>query len=214
MRIRSIKPEFWRSRDIARLPMQTRLLFIGVWSYVDDNGVGRDEVPLIAADLFAHDLSGDPPETLRRVSTGLDDLSRGGQIVRYEADGQPLLYVCKWEKHQRIQNPAKARFPRPEAVSGDPTETLPPPSGDSPEILGPGAGEQGSRGAGEWAGSPGDGHQGPGPVDNRPPLDPETAEGARLALAPVCPHHGEKWQGKDGSWNCTGCVSDEKAGVA
>jgi hypothetical protein len=66
----------------------------------------------------------------------------------------------------------------------------------------------------EWSPTPGESPAPAEPVDNRPPLDPETAEGARLALAPVCPHHGEKWQGKDGSWNCTGCVSDEKAGVA
>jgi hypothetical protein len=29
MRIRSIKPEFWRSDDIARLSWDDRLLFIG-----------------------------------------------------------------------------------------------------------------------------------------------------------------------------------------
>ena len=40
MRIRTIKPEFWRSDDITALGWATRLLFIGLWSYVDDNGVG------------------------------------------------------------------------------------------------------------------------------------------------------------------------------
>ena len=147
MRIRSTKPEFWRSRDISRLSIPTRLLFMGIWSYVDDNGVGRDELALIAADLFAHDLSRDPTETLRMVSTGLTDLEEGGLIVRYEVDGQPLLYVCKWDKHQRIQNPGKARWSRPEQVSQDSPDTLDRPSGDSTEDLSPGAVEQWSSGA-------------------------------------------------------------------
>ena len=41
MRIRSIKPEFWTSDDVAQHDWNTRLLFIGLWSYVDDNGVTR-----------------------------------------------------------------------------------------------------------------------------------------------------------------------------
>ena len=44
MRIRTVKPEFWRSEDVSRLPVADRLLFIGLWSYVDDNGVGVDRV--------------------------------------------------------------------------------------------------------------------------------------------------------------------------
>ena len=42
MRIRSIKPEFWRSDDVNSMCIEDRLLFIGLWSYVDDNGVGID----------------------------------------------------------------------------------------------------------------------------------------------------------------------------
>ena len=49
MRIRSIRPEFWASEDVAAMDWHTRLVYIGLWSYVDDNGVGRDLVPLIVA---------------------------------------------------------------------------------------------------------------------------------------------------------------------
>lgn len=42
MRIRNIKPEFWRSQDITALDKSARLTFIGLWNYVDDNGVGLD----------------------------------------------------------------------------------------------------------------------------------------------------------------------------
>ncbi len=77
MRIRSIKPDFWRSEDISSLRVEDRLLFIGLWSYVDDNGVGVDRDALIAADLFADDLSRDPRETLARVSRDPRAWNRG-----------------------------------------------------------------------------------------------------------------------------------------
>ncbi|PRZ15166.1 hypothetical protein [Nesterenkonia sandarakina] len=152
MRIRSIKPEFWRSDDIAQLPRDDRLLFIGIWSYVDDNGVGRDQASLIAADLFAHDLSIDPTETLRRVNMGLQRLYMDGLIHRYRGPyngkDRDFLQVANWDSHQRIQNPGKARYPRSDAQGVTIPETLHRSSVEPTEILGPGAGEQGSRGAG------------------------------------------------------------------
>jgi hypothetical protein len=86
VRIRSIKPEFWRSDDITSLDLADRLLFIGLWSYVDDNGVGRDSLAHITADLFAADLERDSSETFARVSRGLSKLAERGQIVRYEGE--------------------------------------------------------------------------------------------------------------------------------
>ena len=147
MRIRSILPDFYRSEDVAALDWHHRLVFIGLWSYADDNGVGRDVVKLIAADLFP--LDGDPMESLRRVSTALDALAAGGQIARYTADGVAYLFVVKWDKYQRVQNPGKERYPRPTCENADPTETLRTPSGESPETLSLGEGEKGRRGEGE-----------------------------------------------------------------
>lgn len=112
MRIRSIKPEFWRSPDVSRLNIEDRLLFIGMWSYVDDNGVGEDRVSMIAADLFADDVERDPREAFARVSRGLANLSEGGQIIRYEVAGRKYLEVAQWSSHQRIDKPARSKLPR------------------------------------------------------------------------------------------------------
>ena len=147
MRIRSIKPEFWTSEDIAALDWPTRLLFIGLWSYVDDNGVGRDNPKLIKADLFP--LEDDPRETLATVSRGLQALCDGGQIDRYSVDGKPFLYVNAWPDHQRIDRPNKARYPLPTCENAEPRETIATPSRVSRETPATGAGEQGNRGAGE-----------------------------------------------------------------
>jgi hypothetical protein len=123
MRIRSIKPDYWRSEDIAALTREERLLFIGLWSYVDDNGVGIDDYRLIAADLFA--LDEDQSETRAFVQTSLGSLSRGSLITRYEIDGKRYLHISTWSKHQRVENPNKARFPLP------PSEPKPPTSDDT-----------------------------------------------------------------------------------
>lgn len=130
MRIRSIKPEFWRSDDVAELSREHRLLFIGLWSYVDDNGVGRDDHRLIAADLFPLD---DPIEAQAYVREGLATLSRGSReasrrplIARYTADGRAFLHITSWKQHQRVDKPAQPRFPEP------PPDYTPPPTSDDP----------------------------------------------------------------------------------
>lgn len=114
MRIRTIKPEFWTSNDIADLPLEDRLLFIGLWSYVDDYGRGRDEAPLIIADLFPRDIFSNPRETVERVSRGLSRLSDAGLIHRYEVKGAPFFTVTAWTKHQRVDKPRPSRIPSPE----------------------------------------------------------------------------------------------------
>ena len=150
MRIRSIKPEFWRSDDITALSISARLTFIGLWSYVDDNGVGADKLASITADLFAPDLERDPPETFQRVSGDLQEIHQKGLITRYKVGGKPYLYVNTWSKHQVINKPSIGhKYPLPTSENSDPPESLHTPSGDTPETLGYGAGEQGNRGTGE-----------------------------------------------------------------
>ena len=149
MRIRSIKPEFWRSADISALEWHARLLFIGLWSYVDDNGVGVDREALIAADLFADDLSRDPRETFARVSEGLSELHSAGLIARYSVDSRDYLAIVSWKTHQRIDKPNKPRYPEPTSDYAEPRDTLATPSRHFPETPAPGTGEQGNRGTGE-----------------------------------------------------------------
>ena len=110
MRIRTIKPEFWRSEDIAALSIEDRLLFIGLWSYVEDNGVGRDEPQLIQCDLYPLDTF---TEASLRTHGGLMRLSQQGLITRYEGpDGRKYLQVNSWDKHQKINRPSKPRLPQ------------------------------------------------------------------------------------------------------
>lgn len=149
MRIRSVKPEFWRSDDIAALSREERLLFIGLWSYVDDNGVGIDDYRLIASDLFP--LDEDQNEVREFVRVSLANLSGGSLISRYEVGGKRYLHISTWKAHQRVDNPNKARFPLPASEPEPPTsddgegrQSDARDSRETMESLGSGTEEQGS----------------------------------------------------------------------
>lgn len=146
MRIRTTKPEFWRSDDIDALCIADRLLFVGLWNYVDDEGRGVDKASAITADLFAGDLERDPSETSLRVQGGLKRLHAAGLINRYEVGGRRFLAVVNFHKHQRINRPTPSRLPSPTSGNSippdDPTKRHEQLSEDSPL----GTEEQGSRG--------------------------------------------------------------------
>ncbi len=176
MRIRSIKPEFWKSEAIARHPHRTRLTFIALWSYVDDNGVGRDIPQIIAGELFA--LEDDPREALASVREDLARLREAGRITRYTVEGKPYLHVTGFDEHQRIDKPGKPRYPLPTDPAAtltcentDSRESLARVSRESREGSAPGAVEQWSReqGAGE---------------ESSCPAEPDESD--RLPLALVC----------------------------
>jgi hypothetical protein len=118
-RIRSIKPEFFTSEAIAALPLSARLTFIGLWTYVDDNGVGLDNELLITAAIWP--LERDNLETLARTREDLATLSRDGLVSRYRDSRKSYLYVTSWDEHQKVDHPRKPRYPRP----GEATATTP-----------------------------------------------------------------------------------------
>ncbi len=152
MRIRSTRPEFWRSERIASVEWDDRLVLKGLESYVDDNGVGKDDIALIVGDLFQRDLVREPSRTLARVSEAISRLHSAGLVWRYEADGTRLLFVSFWDEVQRVDKPQTGRFPRPDGTRNYKEsvirECLANPREDS-RTFAPVTGEQGNRGTGE-----------------------------------------------------------------
>ena len=158
MRIRSIKPEFWSSPDIAALSDSDRLLFIGLWSYVDDHGRGRDDVALIVAALYPHDMVANPRDTVAKVRDGLARLSEANLIRRYTVASRTYFLVTGWGKHQRVDKPKASRIPEPtEEENGtfpqndairDSVANLRDDVATPRDTLAPGTGEQGNRGTG------------------------------------------------------------------
>jgi len=111
-RIRTIKPEFFKSDDIDELSSDTvRLLFIGLWTYVDDGGVGKDNPRLIKAELFPLREEMKSAE----VDCMLTELHMKGRIIRYIHPLKGgLISVVGWHDHQKINNPGKKLLPGPE----------------------------------------------------------------------------------------------------
>lgn len=149
MRIRSTKPEFWKSRRIASVSWDARLVLKGLESYVDDNGVGVDDIELIVTDVFPRDMFANPRETVARVSEAITELHQAGLVHRYEARGDKLLYISWWESTQRIDKAGKGRNPRPDGTFDYKESEIRESVASPPETLAPGTGEQGNRGTGE-----------------------------------------------------------------
>lgn len=108
-RIRTIKPGFFRSLTIASLPVSTRLTFIGLWTYVDDEGRGVDDPRLIKAELWPLDDT----YTAKKVDRDLDQLAAAGRVERYAVDGRRYLRITTWAEHQRINRPQPSTLPTP-----------------------------------------------------------------------------------------------------
>lgn len=152
MRIRSTKPEFYRSRTVASVDWDARFVLKALESYVDDNGVGKDDLELIASDTFPRDLAREGSRILARLSEAIGSLHQAGLVWRYDVDGQALLYISSWESIQRIDKPQAGRFPRPDGTSNY-KDSIIGESFASPRepsrTLAPGTGEQGNRGTEE-----------------------------------------------------------------
>lgn len=116
MRIRSTKPEFWRSERIASVSWEARLVLKALESYVDDNGVGKDDLVLIATDTFPRDLIQEPSRVLKQLQVAFDALSEAGLLWRYEVDGAKYIFISFWEQVQYINRPTKGRYPRPDGT--------------------------------------------------------------------------------------------------
>jgi hypothetical protein len=109
VRIRSVKPGFWSSERVAALPSDThRLVFIGLWNYVDDHGRGLDNALLVRAALFPLE-----DRAAAAVEVVLTDLAAAGLVCRYEAGGKRLLHVCGFKEHQRVNRPYPSQLPEP-----------------------------------------------------------------------------------------------------
>lgn len=105
-RIRTIKPDAFKSDSLSQVPRGVRWTFAGLWTYVDDEGRGRDDVRLLKAELYPLD----DEVTLAVVADDMKRLEHEACICRYEVDGKAYFHVVKW-KHQRINRPGPSSLP-------------------------------------------------------------------------------------------------------
>lgn len=104
-RIRTIKPEFWTDEKIVELDVWTRLLFIGLWNFADDEGRMVASEKRIRMQIF-------PADTVD-IRRALDELSTNGFIECYTFDGIDYLQIAHFTKHQKIDRRTASKLPAP-----------------------------------------------------------------------------------------------------
>lgn len=110
MRIRTVKPSFFKSENVAELAPLTRLLFVGLWCLADREGRLEDRPRRIKVEVLPYDAVD--------CEVGLAELAAHGFIARYEVDGVRLIQVRNFTRHQRItgrEADTPSAFPPPTA---------------------------------------------------------------------------------------------------
>lgn len=106
-RIRSIKPEFWASEQVVECSPTARLLFIGMWTFSDDNGIHQASIKRLKMEVFPGD-----DFTKDDIATLLGELIAAGLVLAYSVNKVNYWRVTGWH-HQRIDKPTY-RFPLPD----------------------------------------------------------------------------------------------------
>src|SRR5437667_2333441 len=86
----------------------TRLLFIGLWNFVDDAGRMTFAPKQIKALIFPGDAL-----SVGQITDMLEELCDRALMETYEVSDKRYLAVTGWKKHQRIDKPQPARCPGP-----------------------------------------------------------------------------------------------------
>ena len=92
MRARNIKPGFFKNEELAELPYEGRLLFIGLWCLADREGRLEDRPKRIKGELFSFDSVD--------VDKLLNQLASLNLIIRYEVGGLKYIEIPKFSTHQ------------------------------------------------------------------------------------------------------------------
>ena len=117
MRIRTIKPEFWQSENMAGASRDARLVAIALLNYADDEGIFLANERVFKGALFPFDNDLD-------VRGAFQELSNNGFVAFVEHSGKTLGKILNFRLHQRIDKPQKSRFHAENVVFGDIPRTL------------------------------------------------------------------------------------------
>lgn len=155
-RIRTFKPEFFRSPDTAKASHAARILFMAMWSWADDFGVGETNL----YGLLGFAFPDEDEMTVKDLQRLLAEV-RGSYSVRfYKHRGRFFYAVPSWDSHQKTERRANAKNPGPDDPNSSPdlrfesAEEFPRKSAAAQGASVSGTGEQGNIGTGESAVEP------------------------------------------------------------
>jgi len=121
-RIRSVKPEFWDDRKLAkRTSRDTRLLYVGLWNLADEHGRLNGDPLWVKGKIFPFDDDIDA----KAITAMLDELAAPGLecVICYEVEDDPYIFLPKLAKHQRLEPwKVESRLPAPPRLNGNSSE--------------------------------------------------------------------------------------------
>lgn len=176
-RIRTVKPEFFTSPDTARASMEARLLYIAMWCWADDYGIG--EANMLALRAFAF------PEEDHYLSKEIQSLCKEVAdcygVVFYTNKNRRFYEIPSWDEHQKTQRRAKGRNPSANDPDSSPDQRFSVREGTSESLQGTSERTQGKTPLG--TGNIGTGNREQGttssepasqvPTKKKPPYPPE-----------------------------------------
>ena len=114
-RIRYIKSEFWKDEDIAELPYQTRLFYIGMWNFADKSGRLEDRPKWLKVEIFPYD-NVDAEKILVELSKPKSNSLRPF-IQRYSDNGKKYIQILSWNEHQKPHHQEQnSKIPEPPLI--------------------------------------------------------------------------------------------------
>ena len=105
-RKRMISPEFWTDEKVGLMPVEARLLFMGLISNADDTGRLPGNALLVKSMIFPYDNY-----TINKIDEWLKLLCQQKIIIRYKVDSQTYIQVVNFLKHQTINRPTTSKIP-------------------------------------------------------------------------------------------------------
>lgn len=109
MKIRSVRPEFFTDPMMASLDPMVRLLYVGLWCYVDDEGRGEWLPKQIEGAIF-------PFEDVD-IHALLEQLVRSARIVRYTDGDREFFHIPTFSEYQKPNRKYDSRLPDPSKCS-------------------------------------------------------------------------------------------------
>lgn len=99
-RNRMIKPKFWDDSKIAKISRDSRLLYIGLWTFSDDVGVVIGNSIWLKSKIFPYDQI-----QVQQFEKWLSELATHGFICQFSYKGENFIYLPNFARHQVINRP-------------------------------------------------------------------------------------------------------------
>jgi hypothetical protein len=106
-RKRMLSPDFFTSKTLNALPIQTCMTFAGIWCWADDFGRGEDDAALVKASVWPRRKT----LTEAKVRADMDALIKAEVLCSYAVKGHDLIHVINWSEHQKISHPTPSKLP-------------------------------------------------------------------------------------------------------